>query len=177
MGTAPASTTSGSTTERTSAKPHATGSKVAESESAFLTRQANEASKAISNTLARMKDDVRKAADPRLWTKEYPWASLGAAAVGGFVAASMTVPSKEQQALKRLARIEKALYPEGRERGTSKEEAAKDRGILGTILNNAIKTFQPILMSAITGAITGKVAQPDPEDLKEAAQAHDGAHS
>jgi hypothetical protein len=150
---------------------------VAETESAYLTRQADEASKAISATLARMKDDVRKTADPRLWTKEYPWASVGVAAVGGFVAASMTVPSKEQQALKRLARIEKALYPEGRERGTSKEEAAKDRGILGSILTNAVKTFQPILMSAITGAITGKVAQPDPEDMKEAAQAHDGARS
>ena len=82
----------------------------------------------------------------------------------------MTVPSKEQQALKRLARIERALYPNGRERAESPEEARRDRGILGVIFSNAAKTLQPLIMSAITGAITGKVAQPDKEDLKHAAE-------
>jgi hypothetical protein len=141
-----------------------------ESESEFLARQQQEAKDAIANTVARLKDDVRKTADPRLWTKEYPWASLAAAAVGGFVAASMTVPSKEQRALKRLAKIERALYPNGRERAASREEKHRDSGILGSIFSNAAKTLQPLIMSAITGAITGKVAQPDKEDLKQAAE-------
>ncbi len=159
------STISGSTSEQTSNKPRA-----AESESEFITRQAQEAMNAIANTLGRMKDDARKTADPRLWTKEYPWASLAAAAVGGFVAASVTVPSKEQQALKRLARIEETLYPNGRDHTTSPEEARKDNSILGTIFSNAARSLQPLIMSAITGAITGKIAQPDKEDLKPAAE-------
>jgi hypothetical protein len=84
------------------------------------------------------------------------------------MAASLAVPSKEQQALKRLARIEQALYPNGRDNGTTPQEARKDKGILGGILSSAAKSLQPLIMSAITGAITGKVAQPDPEDLKAA---------
>jgi hypothetical protein len=157
------STSSGKSSAQTSNKPRAT-----ESESEFLVRQQREASEAISKTVARLKDDLGKSADPRLWTKEYPWATLAVAAVGGFMAASLAVPSKEQQALKRLARIEQALYPNGRDNGTTPQEARKDKGILRGILSSAAKSLQPLIMSAITGAITGKVAQPDPEDLKAA---------
>ena len=143
-----------------------------ESESEFLARQAEEAKNAIGNVIDRLKDDLAKSADPRLWTKEYPWASVAAALVGGFVAASLTVPSKEQQALKRLERIERALHPEREacSNGTPEQPAAKDHGILGNILNTAIGTIQPIIMSAITGAITGKLAQPDKEEPKAAAE-------
>ena len=156
---------SGKSSAPTSNKPRAT-----ESESEFIDRQQRQASEAISNTVARLKDDISKTADPRLWTKEYPWASLAAAAIGGFVAATLTVPSKDEQALKRLAKIERALYPNGRDNGTPPEEARRDKGVLGSILSNAAKTLQPLIMSAITGAITGKVAQPEPEDLKAASQ-------
>src|SRR6185436_20274073 len=92
---APASGQTSSTTPHTPA-----------SESAFLTEQSEKAKAAISGAVDQLKTDLAKAADPRLWTKEYPWASVAAAAVGGFIAASMVVPSKEQQALKRLEKIE-----------------------------------------------------------------------
>src|SRR3954463_13405699 len=103
------STSSGKSSAPTSNKPRAT-----ESESEFIARQQREAKDAFANTVARLKDDIGKSADPRLWTKEYPWASLAAAAIGGFVAATLTVPSKEEQALKRLAKIEGAIFPNGR---------------------------------------------------------------
>jgi len=139
------------------------------SESQFLTDQANAAKDAISACVNQIKADVRHGVDPRLWAKEYPWATLAAAAVGGFVTASMTVPSKEQQALKRLEKIERALHIPESERAASSAEKAKHKGIFSDIVSGALKNLQPILMSAITGAITGKVAQPSPDDLKSAA--------
>jgi hypothetical protein len=141
------------------------------SEADFLTQQANDASAAIAGAVAALKQDLLKSADPRLWTKEYPWASVAAAAVGGFVAASMVVPTKEEQALKRLERIERALHPERNGQSAAVDGATekKDRGILGSILTSAIKTLQPILISTITGAVSGKMAQPDPEDMAAAA--------
>ena len=44
-------------------------------------------------------------------TRQYPWLTLGASTVAGFVATSLLVPSKEDQALKKLAKIERALNP------------------------------------------------------------------
>ena len=57
--------------------------------------------------------------DPRAWMRAAPWTTLAAAAVTGFVAAAAAVPSKEQQALKRLREIEKALNSNGRPHGRS----------------------------------------------------------
>lgn len=97
--------------------------------------------------------------------------TLVAATVGGFVAASVTVPSKEQQALKRLEKIERALNPDRYVRPSDNEkQASKDRGIIGHILHGALGSLQPALMSALAGALSGKVAQPDPNDIAAAAQ-------
>src|SRR4051794_5711562 len=81
-------------------------------ESQFLTDQANQASAAISGAISQIKQDLVKGNDPRYWAKERPWMTVAAAAVGGFVAATVAVPSKEEQALKRLAKLERALHPE-----------------------------------------------------------------
>jgi hypothetical protein len=138
-------------------------------EAQFLTDQANQASAAMSNAIKQIQRDLLKGVDPRLWVNEHPWMTLAAATVGGFVAATVTVPSKEQQALKRLEKLERALYPDpARNPRYDGEDTKKDRGILGSIFSHAMGTLQPILMSAITGAITGKIAQPDPEDLTAA---------
>lgn len=116
-----------------------------------------------------------KTADPRLWLNDHPWLTLAAASVGGFVAASVAVPSKEQQALKRLEKIERALNPDRYVRPSENpKEATKDRGIVGTILKGALGSLQPVLMSALTGAITGKMAQPDAEDMAAAANQQSG---
>jgi len=93
---------------------------------------------------------------------------VAAAAIGGFVAASLVVPSKEEQALKRLEKIERALHPTVDHSPGDGTDKAKDQGVLASIFSHAIKGLQPVLMSAITAAITGKMAQSEAEDLAAA---------
>src|SRR5437016_9533541 len=76
------------------------------SEADFLTLQQEHAKAAIGRVVSEIKGALAEGADPRAWVQQYPWATLGASAVAGFVAATMLIPSREQQALKKLAEIE-----------------------------------------------------------------------
>ena len=114
-----------------------------------------------------LKHELATSADPRAWMQVHPWATMGAAAVAGFVAASVMVPSKEQQALKRLAAIEKALNPkrdpvDAAANGDSaqKVEAGKESFLAG-LAGQVLRAVQPVLMSAITAGITAKTVQPE----------------
>lgn len=99
-----------------------------------------------------MKTRLGQGVAPQAWAKEYPWITVGAAAVAGFVAAAALIPSKEEQALKKLASIERALNPppprEDHSNGDGKKEGG---GLLGSILREAIRVGQPVLMSMLTG--------------------------
>ena len=104
--------------------------------------------------------------DPLAWTKEHPWMALGAAAAAGFVATAAIVPSKEQQALNKLSRIERALNPPPeRSNGDSKQEKG---GLLGSILHEAIGVLRPVLMGLMTAnlgnAAQAQAQQPPVED-------------
>jgi hypothetical protein len=94
-------------------------------------------------------------ANPVEWAREYPWASVGAAAVAGFVAANVLIPSKEDQALKKLARLERALSsppPPVIDGSTPDKDPAK-HGVLYGLLNQALKAVQPAIISAITAHV------------------------
>ena len=129
--------------------------------------------------------------DPTLWTKEHPWAMVAGATVAGFAAAAMFVPSKEDQALRKLIAMEKALMPKGSRRGAhdgdghdaGEDGGAKDfskgrTGFLGAIGRQVLETIKPALMSALTAGITAKAAttpdagyqapQPPPSDPSQA---------
>jgi len=62
-----------------------------------------------------IKAKLGQGVDPKAWAREHPWVTIGAAAVAGFAATAALVPSKEEQALKKLAAIERALNA-GREK-------------------------------------------------------------
>src|SRR5579862_2657853 len=55
------------------------------SEAAFLKRQAEDAKAAIAQSFSEMTAKLREGADPLVWARQYPWISLGVAAVAGFV--------------------------------------------------------------------------------------------
>lgn len=133
----------------------------------FLKEQAANAKAAIKQALGDFGKGLGHGVDPRAWTQEYPWISLGAAAVAGFVAASALVPSKEQQALKRLARIEKALHPEQHpathERVESDGKKVEKKGFLAAITGDLIKAVGPALASALTAGMTAQ-ATTDPSN-------------
>src|SRR5687767_7894931 len=131
------------------------------SEAEFLVKQQADAKKAISRTVDELKRDLVKAADPRAWMQVHPWATLVATTVAGFAAAAATIPSKEQQALSRLEKIEEALdaAERGRVDGDGHARKSSKRGALG---GYAFRLLQPMIISTLTGFISGKAAAEPP---------------
>ncbi len=122
---------------------------------------------------SEMKAWLVQSVSPIQWTRQHPWIGLSAGAVAGFVAATMAVPSKEQQALRKLRRIEAALNPsrEARqENGKSdRDHDSKDKkkgSLLGTLLHELAGAAGPLLMSVLNsqnaqaGAGQGQPAGP-----------------
>lgn len=144
--------------------PDAPAAKLSEAE--FLAQQAHNAQLAMSKALAEFKTRLGQGADPRAWAKEFPWITVGAAAVAGFVTATALIPSKEEQALKKLARIEQALNPPRRESGNGDGEKKKEGGgFVGTLLHEALAMARPLLISLVSGGLGGVAAsglEPDP---------------
>jgi hypothetical protein len=96
-----------------------------------------------------------------------PWTTLGVAAVAGFAAAALTIPSKEEQTLKRLKKIEEALTPKPRPvdaavNGDQVRQVEQGRGsFLSGLAGQVLRAVQPVLMSALTAGITAKTVDKD----------------
>src|SRR4051812_5382774 len=102
------------------------------SEAKYLAREAERASAAMRESLKSAFKEVGHGVDPRAWTHEHPWWSMGAAVVAGFAAAHVIVPSQEEQLLKRMKKIEEAIgkadtrKSEHHENGDGKHDRKKD---------------------------------------------------
>jgi hypothetical protein len=158
------------------------------SEADFLTMQQEYAKAAIGRAVGELKEALASGADPRAWAKQYPWATLAASALAGFAATAALVPSREQQALKKLAEIERALNPEPRRRaerardehpdsvdgkGGSDDYKAGKQSFMTAMLGEAIKAVRPALISLLTAGVTAKAAKPSQEEMRAAAAAED----
>jgi hypothetical protein len=109
------------------------------------------------------------------WTGDHPWAALSGAMIAGFAIASLVVPTKEQQALQRLAKIERALHPvevdesadkaatafEGNGRSATKHQPP---GLLGGLLRDVVRAGVPALSQILAAALRPGV-NPTPEDV------------
>ena len=161
-GSASSSATTSTTAPHTDPNPHSEASKLSESD--FLQRQAADAQAAIGKVLQDLKSKLGQGVDPKAWAQEHPWIAIGAAAVVGFAATAALVPSKEEQALKKLAAIERALNA-GREQaasnGNGKHEPTGGGGMLKTILSEAAGLLKPLLASVVAAQMG---AQPQGED-------------
>lgn len=135
-----------------------------QSEAEFLAKQAADAKAAIGAVVNDIKRDLTQGVDPRAWMQVAPWTTLGAAAVAGFLAAAAAVPSKEQQTLKRLKKIEEALGPKRQSvdaavNGDHVSKVESGRGsFLSGLAGQVLRSVQPVLMSALTAGITAKTA-------------------
>ena len=122
--------------------------------------------------------------------KQYPWATLGASAVAGFVAAAALVPSKEEQALKKLAAIEKALNPPPPRRSEPEEDVgsvdgkrgAQDyksgrSGMLTAILGEVIGAIKPAVVSLLSSGIAAHAAKPSQAEMQAAAAQADASQA
>lgn len=156
------------------------------SEADFLTLQQEHAKAAIGRVVSELKGALAEGANPKEWMQQYPWATLGASAIAGFVATTLLVPSREQQALKKLAEIERALNPEPRRRAERERDDHPDsvdskagsddykagkQSFLTSLLGEAIKAVRPALISLLTAGVTAKAAKPSPEEMQAQAAA------
>jgi len=117
----------------------------------------------MRQALADIGADLGHAVDPRLWTKEYPWASLGVAVVASFAATSAVVPSKRQAAMKRLERIEKMLAAEDLAREEARSASARTHeqkpNFASQFIKQLIGLVQPAVVSAVAAGVRGKMEQ------------------
>ena len=148
-----------------------------------MTRQAADAKAAIARAKSDIAQDLARTADPRAWLAVAPWTTLAGAAVAGFLAAAVAIPSKQEQALRRLRKLEKALeaeedrreeYHHRRRQDEGKSEAAAKGSTLGAMIGALAGAVQPVLMNIVSSALSGKAAQP-PEAGNGAAGPEAGA--
>lgn len=156
------------------------------SEADFLTLQQEHAKAAIGRAVSELKNALAQGADPRHLMKQYPWMTLGASAVAGFLATSMLVPSKEEQALKKLAAIEKALNPPPPRRSEPPEDVGSVDGKRGTqdyksgrsgmltaIMGELIGAIKPAVISLLTSGVTASAVKPTEAEMQAAAAKED----
>lgn len=155
-------------------------------ESEFLAQEAERAKSAMAQAWTDAKAKAMEGLDPRVWTASHPWYALGGAAIAGFIAAYGLTPTKEQQILRKIAQINRAIAgvdPDadadavpasetatvGGQRvkvteataGDDADRAARKSGIFGMLGRELIKAVGPSLMSSITAAIAAKTAAQD----------------
>jgi len=128
----------------TSPKP---GEAPALTEAAFLQRESARATAAIQQTFKALVGDASAVIDPRTHAREHPFISMGVALAGGFIAASALVPSKKQQVMNELVKLQKSLMPDAAGIPAS---ATKQSSFMSTLLGQAANLAKPILMAALT---------------------------
>jgi hypothetical protein len=135
------------------------------SEAEYLRQQADDARAALVGSLHRAKMAAAGKVDPRKLTRSHPVIAVGSAVLAGFVAAMVTVPSKQQQELRRLAKIHNALHPEpaaagnghGSAGGSPRGSAAKpSTSLWTTIIHELAIILKPILMAAVTAQLESR---------------------
>lgn len=145
---------------------------------AYVARQADDARKAIAQTVTALKGNLLSGVDPRGWTKEHPWIAVGSAAVAGFVAAVALVPTKDDQALNRLKAIERALSMEPERRRAAadedgdagKEYAQGKHSFLTGLGKELLGAVKPLILSTLTAGVTAAAAKPSEEEIQAQAQ-------
>ena len=157
-------------------------------EGAYLARQQQLARQAMTRAVSEMFSLGKQGADPARAMGAHPWATLAASAAAGFTAAAVAVPSKEQQALRKLAKIERALNlhepkPARNGHGAAADGAASDgfdvsgksgeqayksgrSSLMRAILGEMVGALKPAIISLLTAGVTGAVAKPSPEEIQ-----------
>jgi hypothetical protein len=144
---------------------------------AFLREQAEEARRAVLNGLDQLKAAVAGTMDPRNLPRRFPFVTVGAVALAAFATAVVAIPSREQQELKRLERIRRAMYPEPevakdaskdakaaaeQAKAAANGEAAKPP-LWVTLLREGVQAARPLLVALVTASLKAKQnAVPDP---------------
>lgn len=112
-----------------------------------------------------MKRAVADGGNLREWTRQYPWILTGTAAVAGFAAGMLVVPSKDESFRDKWEALKDKLTPEAPAEGSQAAaakagaKAEQPTSVLGTVLREAMKAVGPML----GGLITSVMAHQNPQ--------------
>jgi hypothetical protein len=136
-------------------------------DSEYLRKQAEDARLAVVRTMSDLLADTSHLADPKRWTRSHPWASLGAAVVGGFLlgnsiptgkktskAEDSDVAQSEESAKDSAAPVgsSRRLTPAGPSRGSS---------LAATLLKEAFTLIRPVVTSFLAAQIARASVNPE----------------
>jgi hypothetical protein len=122
-------------------------------EAEFLQQEVARARTAIGNALSDLGQNLKATADPRHLTRDHPWVAISSAAVAGFAAAVTLIPSKQQQALRALAELERARHAPPPSTAPPSDNSAPSGSILGTITAEVLKTIRPLFTALLSAGI------------------------
>ena len=134
------------------------------SEANILAHEAQAARAAIGSTLSEFAQTVKSVGDVTLWAKRYPMITTGTAAIAGFVASCLLVPSAKDQVAEKIA-----PHTNGHN-GSRKHPAATTvdingqeyelhpaaekaqvpaKGMIAVIIAEIMKLLRPVMMEAV----------------------------
>jgi hypothetical protein len=138
------------------------------SEADYLAEQAANAKAAFKQTLEEIKSGLGTGISPAEWTKEHPWTMLASAMVLGFTATTITVPSKQQAALRRLKKVEAALKEPPPERiHESNGHKTEKRGLTTVIVAELIRAATGIVSTLLKSATAPPPSPIPPTDTNQ----------
>jgi len=137
-----------------------------ESESDFLRRQADDAQRAIADTLTRMQQTLKDSADVQAWTRKYPWPSLGVAAAVGFLAAKALAPRPSRAAARQRAGLDDSFNDDVDDQvddRAARRAKRRRRSAVRKLVSPLFEMLVGALQSSIVAAATARFQQPPQE--------------
>ncbi len=118
------------------------------------------------------------------WMGAYPWVSLGAGAIAGFLAGSAFTPARDETFQERLHSLieeikTREVPDKQKEKGTEKAARAaveaQQPSVMDRISAGLFDILKTALVSTLSGAVAGKVAEDDDNKSGNGQSANQGS--
>jgi len=133
-------------------------------EADLLAHEAAVAQAAVLEALQDLKSGLATAADPRLWAQQHPWAAIGVAAAAGFAAATLLVPSPEQNLKEKLSELLRGVQPVPRKpdgNGDATIEPRAASGPLAMVMESLLDLSKTAITNFVVAAMHKSSEAPD----------------
>lgn len=126
-------------------------------EQEFLDRELQATAGRMRSEVRHIKASIPQALDLRLWTKRYPWTSVGLAAGAGFLTARLVGSRSNRQ-----PRPETEATPEKQQRVVAEAECS----LFGGLLDGVLSTLRVLIadcLRTVCVSLLGRSVYPDPD--------------